>query len=360
MIHVGIDLHPSNMVNVAINDNGKLVREEKMKTTPAALAGFFDHVDAPVQAVVESTSNWYWLADWCEAHEIPLTLAHAKMTKAISYAKVKTDKVDARTLAELLRVGLVPEAHKLMGARRDLRELTRGRLRMVERRERLQSSVWNLTAKYNVEVGPIGWQYPDRLLERLRPQLPAAVHLELECVIRQVVQLQTHIRSLEEAIDGQQAPAEQLELLFPIPGIGRVVGWTILAEIGDIRRFPTAKKFVSYCRLVPGSADSGGSRRHKSGSKDGNKYLRLAFGQAAVVAYSRYGPVKKFYKKITRRSGRQVGRTVVAKELAKIVWHLLTKQEPYKGFKGRPTREAPQPGWPQPISPHVRLADVRP
>jgi transposase len=347
------------MLNVAINDNGDLITREKLPATTEALDQYFEAFDEPAEAVVESTSNWYWLADWCASKQIPLKLAHAKMCKAISYAKVKTDKVDAHTLAELLRVGLVPEAHKVMGERRALRELTRGRLRMVQRRDRLQTSVWNLAAKYNVEVGTIGWQYPDQLLEGLCPQLPSAVHMELSCLIRQVVQLQGHIRQMEQSIDSQQGFLSELELLTPIPGVGRVVGWTILAEIGDITRFPTPKKFVSYCRLVPGSADSNNKKRHSPG-KDGNRYLRLAFGQAAVVAYSRYRVVKQFYKKIAARSGRPVGRTVVAKELAKIVWHVLTKEEPYKGFKGRPTRAVRQPGWPQPISPRVRLADVRP
>ena len=111
MIHVGIDLHSRNMTLVAINDNGKLVAREKLTNTPANLGQFFERFTKQVQAVVECTSYWYWVSDWCGTHQIPLTLAHAKMLKAISYAKVKTDSVDARTLAELLRAGLIPEAH---------------------------------------------------------------------------------------------------------------------------------------------------------------------------------------------------------------------------------------------------------
>ena len=108
MIHIGIDLHSRNMTLVAINDNAKLLAEEKVTNTPANLSAFFDRFSGPVQAVVECTSYWYWVADWCTEHKVPLMLAHAKMFKAISYAKVKTDAVDARTLAELLRVGLIP------------------------------------------------------------------------------------------------------------------------------------------------------------------------------------------------------------------------------------------------------------
>jgi transposase len=351
MINVGIDLHARNMVNVATNSNGEIIHRAKLATSEQELEDFFNSFDEPVQVVVECTSFWYWLADWREAHDIPLTLAHAKMVKAISYAKVKTDKVDAQTLAELLRADLIPEAHKVMGAQRDLRELTRGRLRMVQRREGLQSSLWNLVAKYNVHIDEIGWRYPGKLMDWLNTQLPEVVMLETRLGIEQVNQVQEHISQMEQAIEQQAVFTPDLELLLAVPGIGLVDGWTILAEIGDIGRFPSDKQFSSYCRLVPGSKDSGGKIRHKSGNKDGNKYLRLAFGQTAVAACRHYKVVKHYYHKIKRRSGKKVAQTVVAKELSKIVWHILTKQEPYKGFKGPPTREASGPHWPQPISP---------
>lgn len=352
MIHIGIDLHFTNMVNSAINDKGEEIWKGKLPATRQSLSDFFSQFDEPVQAVVECTSFWYWVADWCQENNIQLHLAHAKMLKAISYAKVKTDKVDARTMAELLRAGLIPEAHMQMGNQRNLRELTRARLRMVERRERLQSSVWNIAAKYNVNIHDVksAWRYPDELNKWLQGQLPQVSYLEAELVLEQILQLQKHIRRVEHTIEEQAEFTCELERLLAVPGIGLVTGWTILAEVGDILRFTSDKKFVSYCRLVPGSKNSSGNRRHKSGNKDGNKYLRLAFGQAAVSAYGQYGPVKKFYNKVKRRSGRNVAQAVVGKELAKIVWHMLTKDEDYKGFKGHSTRMAGKPSWPQPIS----------
>ncbi|MDR8392010.1 IS110 family transposase [Aliifodinibius sp. S!AR15-10] len=340
------------MVNSALNDNGELLRREHLPANKRALLEFFGSFPEPVQAVVESTSSWYWLADWCQANEIPLSLAHAKMTKAISYAKVKTDKVDAKTLAELLRVGLIPQAHKVMVAQRDLRELTRGGLRMVQRRERLQ--------KYNVHIDEVGWYYPDQLQSMLAARLPQVAAMEAKLLLEQILQLHRHTQQMEQEIEAQGAFTRDLELILPIPGIGMVGGWTILAEVGDICRFPSDRQFCSYCRLVPGSKDSGGSHRHKSGNKDGNKYLRLVFGQAAISAYSQYRTVKKFYNKIKCRSGKNVARTVVGKELAKGVWHVLTKQEPYKGFKGQPTRVATRPHWPQPISPSFREEELTP
>src|SRR6056297_2819555 len=351
MIHVGIDLHSRNMTLVAINDNGKLVAQEKLNNTSANLGQFFEPFIEPVHAVVECTSYWYWVADWCNANEIPLTLAHAKMLKAISYAKVKTDSVDARTLAELLRVGLIPEAHQCHRDQRDLRELTRGRLRMIQRRSALQSSLWQLAAKYNVIVQDVGWRYLDKLGEFLKQHLPEVAWIEAQLLLDQIRLSQDHIIALEQAIEQQTGFYEAVERLKVLPGFGLVCAWTVIAEIGDITRFPTPKQFTSYCRLVPGSKDSGGKYRHRSKNKDGNRYLRAAFGQAAVSAYTHYKVVKKFYRKIKRRSGRPVARAVVAKELAKGVWHMLTRNEEYKGFKGRPVRAASQTCWPQPISP---------
>ncbi|MEP1306563.1 MAG: IS110 family transposase [Balneola sp.] len=335
MIHVGIDLHSQNMTLVAINDKGKLLVEDKQLNSPANLSLFFQQFNEPVQAVVECTSYWYWVADWCTEHKVPLKLAHAKMLKAISYAKVKTDSVDARTLAELLRVGLIPEAHQCKREQRDLRELTRGRLRMIERRSSLQSSLWQLAAKYNVIVQDVGWRYLQPLEEFLGERLPLVARIEAQLLLKQIRLVQDQVGELEQAIENHTHFHKDVERLKVLPGFGLVCAWTVIAEIGDITRFPTTKQFTSYCRLVPGSKDSGGKHRHRSKNKDGNRYLRIAFNQAAIIAYRDYPVVKDFYKKITRRSGKHVARTVVGKELAKIVWHMLSKDQEYKGFKGR-------------------------
>ncbi len=259
MIYCGIDLHANNMVIVAINDNGDEVRQAKLPSNGRALEDFFSTFTEPVQAVVECTCFWYWLADWCSEYEIPLKLAHAKMVKAISYAKVKTDKVDAKTLAELLRAGLIPEAYKIKTDRRELRELTRGRLRLIQWRGKLQSTLWNQAAKYNVRIGGSQWRYLNKLQQWLDPQLPPAALLQAQLLVEQISQLQHQIHRLEEQIEAQSSFTKHLDRLLEVPGLGLVGVWTILAEIGDIGRFPSAGQFLSYCRLA------GGSQRQRGG-----------------------------------------------------------------------------------------------
>ncbi|SHG70180.1 Transposase [Fodinibius roseus] len=343
MTYVGIDLHTTNMVNVAINSNGEVIREAKLLTSTRSLEDFLGGLEVPIRAVVECTSNWYWLSDWCRANGVDLTLAHAKMVKAISYAKVKTDKVGAKTLAELLQADLIPEAYQIK------RELTRGRLRMIQWREKLQSALWGQAIKYNVQITDSQCRQLDKLQTWLQSKLPPAANRQAELLIAQLSQLQGHIHRIEEEIEKQVPFEAAAERLMDVPGLEKVRAWTIMAEIGDIQVRDSLSAIVGWYQELR----SGGSHRHKSGNKDGNKYLRAAFGQAAVSAYTHYKGVKKFYRKIKRRSGRPIARAVVGKELAKGVWHMLTKNQGYKGFKGQPVRAASGTCWPQPINPNA-------
>lgn len=351
MTYLGIDLHTRNMTICAVSSNGKKIGEWKLTNQTDQLDALTREISEPIKAVVEATSSWYWLADWAESQDIELVLAHAKMLKAIAYAKVKTDSVDAHTMAQLLAADLIPAAHMVMGTRRELRELLRARLRLVWRRCKVQDSLYNLFFKYNVPIPKYPFRDLNRLEEHLNSHLPPASSLEAVLQIGQFRLLESQVYQIEKHIDEYRPEFPEFDRISQVPGIGKVSSWSILAEIGDISRFKSDKNFVSYCRLVPGAADSGGKRRHKSRNKDGNKYLKVAFSQAAIGAVSYYPPVRQFYDKIRRRSGKHVARTVVAKELARIVYFMLSRDEPYKGFKGKPTPKDTYLNWPHSVSP---------
>src|SRR5690606_11839113 len=156
---------------------------------------------------------------------IPLVLAHAKYVKAIAYAKVKTDKVDSHTLAQLLRMDYIPVAHKISNDKRLLRDALRAGLKIVQRHTSITNSMQLLLAK------------------QLYPYL---------------------------------IPIPDVQRLLWIPGIGKMNAFTILLEVDDINRFADVKNFFSYCRLVPSARNSGGKSKQRS-SKDGSKYLKIAF-----------------------------------------------------------------------------------
>jgi transposase len=127
--------------------------------------------------------------------------------------------------------------------------------------------------------------------------LPAVAWTEAQLLLDQIRLTQDHITGLERAIEQQTEFHGQVERLKVLPGFGVVCAWTVIAEIGDITRFPSAKQFVSYCRLVPGSKDSGGKHRHRSKNKDGNRYLRIVFNQTAIIACRDYPVIRDFIRK---------------------------------------------------------------
>ena len=333
----GIDQHKRDSVITTYNAAGERVRQERLPNRRAVLVHYFSAFPGPHQAVVESTGRWYWLADLLAAQGVTLQLAHAKALKAIAYAKVKTDAIDSDTLAVLCRAGLIPQAHMIRPELRGQRDLLRTRLRLVAKRTSCRNSRHRLLEKFNVatvaELAPIY-------------QLQAACHAE------QITLLVEQIKRLERELHPTVLVTPDVQRLLWIPGIGKLTACTLALEIDDIHRFPTVKRFVSYCRLVPGADNSAGRTRHRSGSKDGNRYLKIAFSHAAVRAIQYYPEIKACYRRLARRKNPWVARTLVGKELARIVYQLLTSGAEFNGqFTGVPLSRMKRSQWPRRASP---------
>src|SRR5690349_2842052 len=175
MLFSGIDLHKRSLVIHTLDADGVTAREAELKSDRAAVSAYFGTLTGPHRAVVECVQSWYWLRDLLAPAGVDLRLAHAKYVKAIRYATVKTDRVDARLLARLLRAGLVPEAHMIGAEHRDTRDLLRSRLQLVTRAVRCQHAVGSLLEKHNVRSAA---ELPE--LARLR----AALQEEQRALIR--------------------------------------------------------------------------------------------------------------------------------------------------------------------------------
>src|SRR5688500_7203536 len=150
MLYSGLDLHKRTLALSTVTADGRPVRDAKLPTTREAVRRYFAALPGPHRAVVEATATWYWLRDLLVSEGVDLRLGHSKFIKAISYAKVKTDAVDAATLAQLLRSDLVPEAHMVSAEWREARDTLRARLRLVAQQVRCRNVVAGLLAQYNV------------------------------------------------------------------------------------------------------------------------------------------------------------------------------------------------------------------
>jgi transposase len=316
-----IDLH-KHVLQIATMcaDGQEILHEARVPATEEALDAYLDQwPGCKHKVVVETTGSWYWVHDTLRRRNAEMDLAHATKVEAITAAKVKTDGVDSRTLLTMQRLNLIPKAHVISPELRELRDLLRMRLRLVEKRTSTLNSVARLLEKYNrATVGAL----PELA------QAQAAFHQE------QVALIDAQIRRLEKRIGRELKPNETVRRLRRIPGIGRLSAWTLYLEIDGIERFETDRNFFSYCRLVPGSDNSGGKTKNKR-SRAGNRYLKLAFSHAAVRAVQRYGEIGAAYRKKLRKKNRPLALAWVRKELARIAYYVMKDGKEYDDtFRG--------------------------
>jgi len=339
MYFSGIDQHKRDSFITTYDSKGTVVKQMRVRNNPLLIQNYFAQFPGPHKAVVESTGAWYWLADLLQKLDVDLTLAHATQLKAISAAKVKTDKVDSNIMALLLRADLIPDAHMISTDMRGPRDLMRTRLRLISKCAGCKNSIERLLEKFNVTT--------ITELDNLY-QLQARAHED------QIALMEQQVHAIECTLHPYLIPNEDIQRLLWIPGIGKVNAFTIYTEIDDIGRFPSAKQFFSYCRLVPGADNSAGKNRHRSGSKAGNCYLKLAFSHAGVRAVQYYPEIKAFYKAKVRRKPVRIARTLVSLEIARIVYQVLKTREDFNGrFKNQQLSRTKQSQWPRLASPAV-------
>jgi len=333
MLYTGIDLHKDNCFLTTIDEAAKIVCQEKLHNDEAEILNYFFIQGHSHKAVVESTSNWYWLSDLLSDHGIELSLAHAKYLKAIAYAKVKTDKVDSLTLSKLLRMNMIPEAHKTTGNNRNCRDLTRARLTLTQKSTSCINNIDRILEKFNIPTPPssefvtLGSKIP--LFE-----LPDLYKYQIKCFHEQYQLIERQINDLEKMIEPVLIQNEDIRRLRTIPGLGKILSSAVYLEIDNIDRFANERKLFSYSRLVPGAENSNRKKRNKSGNKDGNKYLKLALTEAAVQAIRHYPEIKKYYQNKLRKKHKSIARNLVAIELARIIFHVLKEKTVCTSFKG--------------------------
>jgi transposase len=339
MYYSGIDQHKRDSFITTYDSDGVIVKQARVRNSPHLIQSYFAQFSGPHKAVVESTGAWYWLADLLGRHDVELTLAHATRLKAISAAKVKTDKIDSDVLAMLLRAGLIPESHKISRDKRGPRDLMRTRLRLISKCTACKNSIERLLEKFNVTSVS---------------ELDHCYLLQARAYEDQIGLLKQQIKTIECTLHPHLIPNQDIQRLLWIPGIGRISAFTIYTEIDEIARFPSAGQFFSYCRLVPGADNSAGKSRHRSGSKAGNCYLKLAFSHAGVRAIQYYPEIKAFYKAKLRRKPIRIARTLVGLEIARIVYQVLKNKENFNGrFKNQQLSRRKQSQWPRLASPDV-------
>jgi len=327
---IGLDVH-RDFCEVAISEGGKARSAGRIATRPAELRLFAESLAGDDRVALEATGNTLAIARILAPHVGEVVIANPLQLRAISHAKVKADRFDARTLAELLAAGLLPRVWLGDERTRVLRRLTSRRTQLVRRRSRLKNEVSAVLMRNLVERPPVTDLFGKRgrgWLEQLA--LPEDERDTIDACLRQLDFLAGELATLDRRIAEQALNSADIRRLMTIPGIDVTSAATMMAVIGEISRFPTSRHLVGYVGLDPSVRQSGASAaRHGHISKRGSSAARHVLVEAAWAAIKTPGPLHAFYERVRSRRGSQIAVVAVARKLCTLCWQLLTKQEDY-------------------------------
>jgi transposase len=331
MIHIGIDMHKRFSRVEVMNASGEVLDTKTLfHDDREGMRFYFSGIDKPGVATIEATRNWYWLYELLEEEGLEVKLAHPLKVRLIAEAKIKTDAIDAHVLAQLERTGFLPQAYIPPRDVRDNREVLRYRLSLVSIRTGLKNRIHAILDK-------LGIHHPfSDLFGKAGRDFLATVELrevyreELDGYLSTISFLDDEIKKVTRDIKASLRNDPRAELLMSIPGIAHLTAHLLLCEIGDIHRFPSAKKLSSYAGLVPRVSQSAHHRYHGSITKQGNRYLRWAMVESAQKAFTKDRRLAFFYQKLKKEKGSAKARVAVARKLLVAVYHVLKYEETYQ------------------------------
>jgi transposase len=323
-LYGAIDLHSTNNVTVVIDEQDRVVYQKRLPNDLALILMELSVYQTELQGiVVESTYNWYWLVDGLMEQGYKVRLANTAAIQQYEGLKYTDDHSDARWLAHLLRLGVLPEGYIYPRADRPVRDLLRKRSQLVRQRTTNLLSIQNLVTRNTGEslsanqIKGLDVQQVDELLPNGDLALAVKANLSVMCCADE----QTEI--LERTVRDRIKLRPEFSFLKTVPGIGQILALTIMLETGDIRRFCSVGNFASYCRCVGSQKISNGKRKGKGNTKNGNKYLAWAFVEAANFAIRFNSKIKSFYQRKKAKTKGVVAIKAVAHKLCRACYYIM-------------------------------------
>lgn len=349
--YIGCDAHKQYSIFCAMDEKGRVSPTCRVEHTREELRAFLKDLPPHSPIAVETVGNWYWLIDEMEQAGHQPQLAHAHEAKKLMGKSNKTDKLDARGLATLLRNGTLPRVWIPPSPLRDQRELPRMRMVLVRMRTSLKNRIHATFAKYAIHFeasdlfGKAGRHELEQRLNELPPETQRSVKEELILLDQLGIQMERIEEHLHQVV---QATLE-MQLLDSLPGVGPILATVQALEIGQVERFPGPEHLASYSGTVPRIRESGEKRYDGRTRPDVNRYLKWAFVEAAnviVLNQKRWEDrhVVQLYQRIRKHKGHAKAVVAVARHLAESAYWVLKKGEPYREPRSarRPKGQVPR------------------
>ncbi|MHC4289907.1 MAG: IS110 family RNA-guided transposase [Planctomycetota bacterium] len=321
--YAGIDLHSSNNFVGVINDKDKILygkrHANRLDDVLRALDPFKDNLQG---VVVESTFNWYWLVDGLQEHGFPVHLANPSAIQQYEGLKHTDDQWDSFWLAHMHRLGILPEGYIYPKEHRAVRDLLRRRLLFVR-----HSTSHILSLQSSISRN-LGFKMSNNEIKKMKPEdiedlfaCPNLVFMANNSLAA-IKFLKKIILDIEKKVKSQV----KFEMLRTIPGIGNILGLTIMLEVGDIARFPKVGDYSSYCRCVESKRISNGKKKGENNKKNGNKYLAWAYVEAAQFARRYCVKAQSFYQSKEAKTKRVVAIKALSNKLSKASYYIMRDQ----------------------------------
>ena len=326
---IGMDIHRS-FAQVAMLENGKVIQQLRVELTHEPLVAFAKTLSLEDEVVIEVTGNSAAVERLMRPHVKRVVVANPRLVRAIAYARVKTDKIDAATLARLHAAGFVPEVwvadEDTHSRRRQAAERAGVLAQLVRIKGRMKAILHaNLIAPYKGHLfGKTGQRWLNSL------PLPDEERGILRRLTAELERVSAQLAEIDEALAQQTLADPRALKLMTISGIGSVVASVVLASIGDIARFPSPDKLSSYFGLTPRVRQSGEHlARHGRISKQGNVDARKMLVEAAWSAKTAPGPLRAFFNRVQKKRGAPAAAVATARKLAVMIWHVLSSGKEY-------------------------------
>lgn len=333
MKYVGIDLHKKTISIWVVNQARERLDHKRFAcSSPETIVDYFRKM-GKFQAVVEATASYEWLVRLLEPLAERITLAHPKKLRVIAESTRKSDKIDARVLAEFLALDMIPQAYRPTPRQREHRVLVRYRCYVQRRITSIRNKLRRILSDYNADRKDLFTA--EGLAYLAKVKLSGADRFAVEQLLLEFDFQRTRLKALTAELKkfiakAPVAEAEARDLLGTIPGVGPVTTEVVLSELADPRRFRSAKCVVAYAGMAPGQRESAGKKKELHIERTGSKMLRWVLVEAAWQLVRRTGRWRVTFERLSARIGRKKAIVAIARRLLGVMMALLKNGQPYQ------------------------------
>jgi len=330
MMYLGIDHHKHYSQVVVMDKDGITHLNRKINNDKESIETLKRRFNQPIKAVIEAGHNWGKMYDLLEESNIATEVAHPLKVRAIAEARIKTDSIDAKTLAHLLRTDLIPSVHVPSKEVREQKNLLRYRLWLVKLQTMTKNRIYNVLDRNSIDTKGL-----NIFAKKTREQIK---NLSLKDIDKKLLKdhydilevIEQHIKDTESWIDSSLKDNQYIAILDSMPGFAKILSALAALEIDNVERFAHPGKFASYCGLIPSTYSSGGKTYHGRLICTCNSYLKYAFIEAAWASIRSSTYCRSCYEKIKESKGSNVAIVSLARRLSQIAYKCLKENRKYE------------------------------